>query len=223
MTGESVRSPVTDREFKLGVGVRCSDGECGHLTELIVDPHTWMLTHVVVEPTHRSGLGRLVPVSLLDYIDDATTLRCSLSEFAELASAERTGLVPGSNGGYGGYGLGQAVPGPYSGRSSFGVLGGTNIDAFDPVVYDTPPVGEVPLHDVAVHATDGDIGHVESVVVNSQDHRVTKVVLREGHLWGHRRVTIPISAIGAVGDGIQLTITKAQVKELPMKDEISGP
>jgi hypothetical protein len=44
------------------------------------------------------------------------------------------------------------------------------------------------------------------------------VLLREGHLWGHKEVAIPISAVTGVDDGIRLNITKQQVENLPPVD-----
>jgi len=202
-------------EFRIGAHVQCSDGVCGHVTEVIVDTHTWTVTHLVVEPPHRSGLGRLVPVDVVDTVTDEIRLRCTLASFERFEHAEKTELLPGSNGGYGGYGLGQAVPGAYIGRSSFGVIGGGINDAFDPVVHDTPPPGEVAVSGAAVHASDGDIGHVQGVIVDRCGDHLTYVLLQEGHLWGRKQVAIPIAAVARVDNGIRLNITKQQVEDLP--------
>jgi nucleotide-binding universal stress UspA family protein len=210
----AVEDPAGGDELRISARVQCSDGLCGKVIGVVVDPRRWVVSHLMVEPVHRSGLGRLVPLDLIDSITDEIRLTCNLDEFEHLARGERTGLLPGSNGGYGGYGLGQAVPGPYIGRSSFGVLGGGANDAFDPVVYDTLPAGEVAVQDGAVHATDGEIGHLEGLVAD-RSHHVTHVVLREGHLWGRRRVAIPIGAVATVEGDLQLSITKQQVEDLP--------
>ncbi len=47
------------------------------------------------------------------------------------------------------------------------------------------------------------------------DNRVTHVLLREGHLWGRKEVSIPIGAVTGVENGIRLSITKKQVEDLP--------
>jgi sporulation protein YlmC with PRC-barrel domain len=47
------------------------------------------------------------------------------------------------------------------------------------------------------------------------DHRVTHVLLQEGHLWGRREVAIPASAVTKVENGIWLNLTKEQVEDLP--------
>jgi nucleotide-binding universal stress UspA family protein len=209
-------------EFRIGAHVQCDDGACGHVSEVIVDTRTWTVTHLVVEPPHRSGLGRLVPLDLADAVADEIQLRCTLATFEQFGHAEKTELLPGSNGGYGGYGLGQAVPGPYIGRSSFGVIGGGITDAFDPVVHDTLPPGEIAVRGATVHATDGDIGHVQGFGVDRRDRRLAYVLLREGHLWGRKQVAVPIGAVTGIDDGIRLNITKQQVEDLPPFD-VDGP
>ena len=87
------------------------------------------------------------------------------------------------------------------------------------VTYDTIPLGEVAVRrGEHVHATDGDIGQVEGLVIDPRNHHVTHVLLQEGHLWGRKEVAIPISAVTGVDDGIRLSITKHEVQDLPPVD-----
>ena len=51
-------------------------------------------------------------------------------------------------------------------------------------------------------------------MVNPADDKVTHILLEEGHLWGRKRVAIPVSAVASVEDGIRLNITKRQVGDL---------
>jgi hypothetical protein len=84
------------------------------------------------------------------------------------------------------------------------------------VITDVLPAGEVSVHrGDRVLASDGEIGRVQGLVIAPVDHRVTHVLLQEGHLFGRKEVAIPISAVTGVADGIQLTLTKEQVKDLP--------
>lgn len=48
--------------FTIGADVCCTDGICGEVIRVVVDPIARMVTHLVVEPKHRQGLGRLVPL-----------------------------------------------------------------------------------------------------------------------------------------------------------------
>ena len=77
--------------------------------------------------------------------------------------------------------------------------------------------GEVARHD-HVHASDGKIGELKGLVVDPDDHRVTHILLREGHLWGHKEVAIPVSAVASADDGVWLNLTKKQVEALPPRD-----
>jgi hypothetical protein len=84
------------------------------------------------------------------------------------------------------------------------------------VFEDVIPVGEKEVGPGApVHALDGEIGRVQGFLVNRGDDRVTHVLLLEGHLWGRKKIAIPISAVTGVDAGIRLNLTKEQVGELP--------
>jgi hypothetical protein len=67
-------------EFTIGAEASCSDGTCGEVTRVIVDPVAEAVTHLVVEPEHRRGLGRLVPLGLIDATAGQIRLGCSSSE-----------------------------------------------------------------------------------------------------------------------------------------------
>ena len=91
-------------------------------------------------------------------------------------------------------------------------------NAPEPVTYDSVPLGEVAVRrGEQVHATDGDIGRVQGLVIDSDRH-VTHVLLQEGHLWGRKKVAIPIGAVIGIDDGIRLNLTKHEVQELPPVD-----
>jgi len=67
-----------------------------------------------------------------------------------------------------------------------------------------------------VHATDGTIGQIQGLVIDAGSYQVTHVLLEEGHVLGRKVVAIPIGAVTEVNqNGIQLSITKQQVKDLP--------
>jgi sporulation protein YlmC with PRC-barrel domain len=214
-------------QFTIGAEASCADGDCGEVTRVVVDPIAQAVTHLVVEPKHRSGLGRLVPLDIAEEADGDVRLRCTRAEFDKLDRAEETEFLPGT-GGYGGYGPGQTVAWPYYGLGG-GVLGGGMMgggtgmrvgNVTVPVVYDTIPLGEVAVRrGDRVHATDGDIGKVQGLVIDASNHHVTHVLLQEGHLWGRKEVAIPISAVSGVSDGgISLTMNQQEVQDLPAAD-----
>ena len=74
--------PVAEEtEFAMGAEARCSDGPAGKVIRVIVDPATDTVTHLVIEPRHRQGAGRLVPLNLVDVTADGIRLRCTAEEF----------------------------------------------------------------------------------------------------------------------------------------------
>jgi hypothetical protein len=213
--------------FTIGAKASCSDGTCGEVTRVIVDPVAEAVTHLVVEPEHRGGPGRLVPLRLIDATADQVRLSCTQAEFEELDPAEETRFLPGTSD-YAGYGPGQVGYWPYYGLgASVGLVGGIGGGlsgiggGISPqtVTSDTTPQGEVDVRrGDPVEATDGNIGRVQGLVIDRGSRHVTHVLLQEGHLWGRKQVAIPISAVASTVDGIRLRISKQDVQDLPPVD-----
>ena len=196
--------------FTIGADASCSDGACGKVSRVVVDPVTRTVTHLVVEPGHWHGPGRLVPLGLADATAGGIRLRCTLADFEELDPAEETQFLPGTPG-YPGYDPEQVLSMPYYGM-------GPGMGVPVTVTYNTVPLDEVEVRrGEHVHATDGHIGKVQGLVIDPT-HRVTHVLLQEGHLWGRKEVAIPIGAVTGVDDGIRLNITRQQVQDLPPVD-----
>ncbi|MGA2210774.1 MAG: hypothetical protein ABSH30_14180 [Acidimicrobiales bacterium] len=222
-------------DYTIGAAVACQDGDCGHLGRVVVDPIKNALTHLVVEPKHRTSGGRLVPVELVDSTSgEAIQLRCTTAQFEALDAAEETEFLP-SVGGQWGYGQGQMLAFPYFGLG-LGLGAGTGVGGMGmgglavggmgrgmapppTVTYDKVPVGEVEVRrGEHVHATDGPIGRVRGLVVDPSDYHVTHVLLDEGHLWGQKEVAIPISSVTGTADGVQLNLSRDEIRDLPPVD-----
>jgi hypothetical protein len=207
--------------FRIGAEASCSDGLGGKVSRLVMDPVALTVTHLVIEPKHRAEPGRLVPVHLVDTTADHLRLRCSIAEFDKLELAEETELAEGLD--YaGGYGQAEAVQ-SFGGMGSMGGSGmgiGMGLGHSAPVVvHDVVPLGETDVQrGESVHALDGEIGKVQGFLVDPGDNHITHVLLQEGHLWGRKEVSIPISAVIGVDAGIRLNITKKQVEDLPPVD-----
>ena len=219
---DTSHSSVETTEFTIGSDVSCSDGPCGELRRVVVDPVARALTHLVVEEKHRQGTGHLVPIELVGSSGTEIRLRCTMVQFEALEDAEETRFLPGARGQWG-YGQDQMLSHPYYGlgMGGMGMMGGMGLGMGmnagpQPITSDRVPVGEVEVRrGEHVHATDGPIGQVQGLVIDPHDHRVTHVLLDEGHLWGKKRVAIPIGAVTGVDDGVQLNLTKDEVRDLP--------
>ena len=85
------------------------------------------------------------------------------------------------------------------------------------LAHERVPEGETAIHRGAhVHAVDGHLGQVDDLVIDADSDRITHLVLREGHFWGQKDVTIPVSEIDRIeADRIFLKLDKHAVGELP--------
>jgi hypothetical protein len=177
-------------QFTVGARASCTDGPCGEVRRLIIDPAAEAVTHLVIQPRHRQEAGRLVPVHLVETTDGEIRLRCTQADFDNLDYAAERDLVAG----------------PMA----------TGWSRQETVLEDAIPVGEKEVGPGdQVRAVDGEIGQVQGFVVNPSDDRVTHVLLQEGHLWGRKKVAIPISAVTGEAAGLRVNLTKEQVGDLP--------
>ena len=195
--------------FTIEAEVSCTDGFCGTLSRVVVHRRARTVTHLVVND--RQLQGRLVPLDLVD-VDTATgkiRLRCTIAEFGKLDPASRTMRLEGS-------GADPDIRDQNQWQFSRSVAS-TYLGEPPSVTYDTLPSGTVAVRGGEhVHATDGTIGQIQGLVIDSGSCQVTHVLLQEGHMFGRKIVAIPFGGVTGVNrDGIQLNLTKRQVKDLP--------
>ncbi len=216
-------------EFDIGSAVACRDGVCGHLSRVVVDPVARAITHLAVEPSDRHSRRRLVPVEFVESTEGGVIrLTCTKPQFEVFELAEDAQLLSGEVD-HPDYEREHVVALPYYGlRTDAAGFAGMPQHRTSPRVklHDRVPVGEVAVRrGEHVHATDGHIGRVRGLVIDPADHHVTHFLLDEGHLWGRKMVAIPIGAVSHIEDGVRLSLTKDQVRDLPpvAVDERTAP
>jgi sporulation protein YlmC with PRC-barrel domain len=213
---------ATERRFTIGAVVEDDDGVVGRLRRVVIDPVAQTLTHLVVEPRQHGGGGRLVPIELVDGVDHAIRLKCSRAEYDGLEAAEETQFFDGAAADLD-YEEADVLSQPYFPLAPAPIeegVGGMGMGDLRPgrqaVAHDRVPPGEVQVkRGEQVHATDGAIGRVRGLVVDPRDNHVTHVLLDGGHLWGKKRVAIPIGAVTKVEENVRGALTKAEVRDLP--------
>jgi hypothetical protein len=165
-----------------------------------------------------------------------------MAEFHALEEAEETHFLQGGSGqwgygqgqmltlplfglgagmGMGGMGLGMGGMGMGMGGMGMGGIGGMGMGGMgaQTTTEDRVPQGEVQVRrGEHVHATDGEIGRIHGFVIDPTDHQLTHILLDEGHLWGKKTVAIPIGSVKDVNAGVRLSLTKAEVGDLPEID-----
>jgi uncharacterized protein YrrD len=193
--------------------VQCVDGPNGKVECIIVDPTTQQITHIVVREGGLLGEAVMVPMELVTESSPSTLhIRLTAKQlqgmqvYVEDNYALKT-YEPAVIGGYGMYPMGGVIYWPYS-----------RADEKDYIHFDsTIPKGQLALHrSDAVEATDGAIGNIDEFLVDPRNDAITHLVLREGHLWGKKHVTIPVSQVASMADGVvHLKLDKQQIEALP--------
>jgi len=218
-------------EYVIGSRVRCAGEECGEVEFVVVDPIADKLTHLVVRPDDAETEPRLVPVHLAVPGPDGVELNCTRARFEEFEPAMRTFFQPGAEP----TGLTEPTGITGSGRGDrvlewpfYGLAPSPALVGFAPGVDPQPatttverlPAGEVSVRrGERVHAVDGEIGRVRGLIVVPPDSEVSHVLLDEGHLWGRKRVAIPIRDVtGIDADGVAVRLSKDEIKDLPPVD-----
>jgi sporulation protein YlmC with PRC-barrel domain len=208
------------RRLDPGSPVHCADAQFGELADVVIDPTTRCVTHLVVQPHKRPDDARIVPIdwATSDGPEHAITLSATVARVDRLDRVHETaylrlGEFPVADPDWD-VGVGDMLGLPY-----FQSIEAQPVEA-DPHVmfgYDRVPKGEVEIRRAsAVAAADGpDLGCVDGFVVDEAGH-ISHVVLERGHLWGRREVAIPIGAVDRVeNDLVVLRLTKGEVGALP--------
>jgi hypothetical protein len=203
---------MTEVTLAIGAAAVCTDGFPGELKSLVVHPTARAVTHLVIEPEHAQGLARLVPLDHADATAEPIRLGYTEAEFKDLRPAEETlaEFVPG-------YEVPVQLLPPGEGWRDAGgpVADGETI----PQIREMETIPLVPDAEVEesrgdqVHATDGQVGQFHGLGVNPDNGEVLHVLLKR-HPWGHAELAIPIGQVSGFEAGVQLSISKQEVKDL---------
>src|SRR5512138_3047646 len=187
--------------------VRCSDGVVGFSTHVIGNPVDHQVTHLVVKSVQPPFNEYLVPI---DQLEDTTPhlikLICTRNEFEKMEPFEVEEYIRTRYPNY------QVLPYQLPGQ----VLMDEVIE-YIPVKNHNIPQGEITVwRDAKVEATDGYVGLVDELLINSSNMQATHLVLRERNLFQQREITIPVSQIERVDEGtIYLKLDRQSIEELP--------
>jgi len=200
-------------DVPLNAKVKCQDRVCGNVICAIINPISKLMTHIVVQEKGFIGIGRLIPVEeILESQNDQITLRCSLDEFSKFESFTENHYIGSDELLFNDQAEHHYFP--FSTPDFGGAF------EYEPWFEETEciPQGELGIHRGAeVYATDGKIGQVDEFLISPKDDRISQLVLREGHLWRQKLVTIPVSEIDRIEtDLVYLKLRKQEIEKLPI-------
>jgi uncharacterized membrane protein len=189
--------------------VYCSDGAAGRSTYVIFNPNNHRMTHLVVQSNRPPFDEHLVPVDQVDGTTDTLIrLKCTRKDLYAMKPFECEQYIR------------TRLPEYLTSQSAYPISGmmiTTEVDTYIPVKLSNVPAGEMAVKRGArVEATDGPMGQVDELLINSNNMQVTHLVLLERRLLEHREITIPVSQINRVyEDKVYLKLDRQSVEQLP--------
>ena len=195
-------------DIPINVEVLCAGKECGRSTSLVINPINERVTHLVVAEKAFPNIERLVPIDkILASSPDSIQLRCRQTDLSDMDMFEETDFIQ----------AGQLEASfPYN----------VPYEVWPYTMYETMPMSleheRIPAGEVVIRrgtpvkATDGEVGKVDEFLVAPENNNISHLVLREGHLWGKKDVTIPVSEIDRIADdAVYLKLDKETIETLP--------
>jgi len=185
--------------------VSSSDGPCGQSTRVILKPTTHEITHLVVSNELFPKTEYLVSIDqVTESTPDHIQLNCSCEELSKMPIFDQIEFVPS--------GLPWSTGNPYMIWPFY-----TPAVPYIALEKEHIPVDELALgRGARVEAVDGHIGRVDEFVIDPSNDHITHLVMREGHLWGQKDVTIPVSQIDHYKDNtVYLKLNKQDIEKLP--------
>jgi uncharacterized membrane protein/sporulation protein YlmC with PRC-barrel domain len=195
------------RDIPLFAEVKCTDGICGKSFAVIIDPKSKKVTHIIVSGDDFPE-GRLVGIEKISASSrEMVQIDCSIADLVNSEPFTETRYVKTEvpvDVYYDVYNLPYVTP---SATESVEV----------PIDEELIPPDELALHRGApVEAKDGYIGEVGEFMVDPNSGKISHMILREGHLWGKKEISLPVSAIDKVdNDIVYLQLDKESIKMLP--------
>jgi uncharacterized protein YrrD len=202
--------------LEFGTAVNCVDGTFGEVEDILVEPRSLRVMHLVVQPVTGPGQARLVPVELVANVErgGVVQLRCTVDEARKLSTVHEVADL-GAEGPPSGdkewdVGIRQALPMPTYGA-------GTAVEDADIMLeYDRVPKGEIELRKASLARTadGGDAGRVKGFLVEGV--QITHLVLLRGHLWRRHQLAVPAANIASMTtDAIDLNLSREQLESVP--------
>jgi hypothetical protein len=191
-------------DISINAKVSCTDGPCGRSMYVILKPTTEKITHLVVSNESVPEIDYLVSI---DHIVESTPtqilLNCSRKEMSKMPIFDTVEFVPSTLTGFAGS---PYMMWPYYAPATSHIA----------LEKEHIPADELAIRRGAkVEAADGHVGHVDEFLINPGNDHITHLVMREGHLWGQKDVTIPVGQIDHYKDNtVYLKLNKRDIEKL---------
>jgi len=196
-------------DIPVNVDVLCQSKVCGHTVSVVLNPVTEVVTHFVVKEKETPHVQRLVPINeIFESTPHAVHLRCDIDALHKMKPFVEVEYI----------------------RSNVPLyIVTSDLYSMRPVVIpdERKDVAikhhSVPPHELSIsrgtHVDSADkyhVGNVDEFLVDQASGCITHLIMREGHLWGQKDVTLPVGEIERIEENhIYLKLDKNKVGELP--------
>lgn len=195
------------KDIPLKAKIECQDGPAGDSLAVIINPITRQVKYLVIrDKTNYETVERLVPMDKVDYsTPNSIHLTCTKGELSQMQPFIRR------------YYVRKEVPGSSYPTYQLPFVTSRTETVYRPVTEKRIPDDHLALHRGAqVEATDGHVGQLGEFLVDTDNCQITHLILLEGHLFGKREVTLPVTAIDHVRENtVYLNLNKKAIRSLP--------
>jgi hypothetical protein len=191
-------------DIPIDARVSCSDGPVGKSTSVILRPNNGEITHFVVSNESLPKTEYLLPIDqIYESTPDQIMLKCTRAELLQMPVFNKLEFIPSTLPRYSG---GSFLMWPFS----------SPVGSEVKVEKENIPVDALIIkRGSKVEAIDGTVGRVDEFLI-SPENEITHLILREGHLWGQRDVTIPVSQVDHYSDNtVFLKMKREEIEKLP--------
>lgn len=198
-------------QFKQNTGVFAADGEAvGHIDRVVVDPHSNVVTHIVVQKGFLFKEDKVVPIDFVaEATEDRITLRENAGDLHALPSFEEKHYLTVDS-------TPREEPVVTPAPLGYSPLAATGEEPppGPRLIAQTEhniPAGTIALKEGAkiITAEGKEVGHLERVFTDTTAHRATHLVIAQGLLAPKRRL-IPITWANIVDeDEVHLAVKES--------------
>jgi sporulation protein YlmC with PRC-barrel domain len=207
-------------KIRFGLPVSGADGPVGEVGDLVIDPTTHDITHIVVEPHHRHRQARLVPLDVVHVDDGGVSVRLDSRQMRSLPKVSRSDFVRFDEeidlGDDWDVGVECIVAMPYTGdamgANSWAARSGRVGVTID---YDRIPKGECEIRrESRVESSDGHtVGIVDGFIAD--ETHIEAMIVQTGLPGFRHLVVVPIGSVARVSnDEVEITLTKQLFRRL---------
>ena len=208
-------------KLNLDTNIRCLDDTKVRLVDVVIDPSTRALTHLVVEAHAHLGHGhpahRLVPIAQVDDGTKGLRLRFTGPELVNYPAVSTSDFLrfddkPVADPGWA-VGVTDTLALPYFQANFDPEWHDTDL----PVTWDRIPGGEIEIrrNSQVIDSTGGEVGTVDGFVCDDDGH-ITHLVLQHGHQYRRADLAIPIGDVTALdNDRVSIDLDTETVEKLP--------